>query len=132
MEEEKIIIEDDFYNKLKDVSQEEGVTLNAILQYAWHKALKIYGGSEQTVVGMTISGRNLPIDDIESSVGLYINTLPLIVNHKKNIDKTIIAGVKEIQEDINDINSRSDINLARLQSGGERLFDCLFVELMFI
>lgn len=126
-QEERVIIKDGFYDALKEVSQEEGVTLNAILQYAWHKALKVYGNSAQTVVGMTISGRGLPIDDVESSVGLYINTLPLIVDHKSERDKTIIGSIKEIQENINEINSRSGINLARLQSGGERLFDCLFV-----
>jgi len=125
--EEKFIIEGGLYEQLKKLGREEGVTLNAILQYAWHKILNIYGNSNQTVVGATVSGRNLPVDNIEHSVGLYINTLPLIVDHGNQASKSLIEAIREIQNNINEINSRSDISLARLQKGGERLFDSLFI-----
>ena len=101
--------------------------MNAILQYVWHKTLSIYGNSKQTVVGTTVSGRNLPVDDIENSVGLYINTLPLIVNHENKEVTTIVDVIRSIQNDINEINNRSNIDLARLQSEGRRLFDSLFI-----
>ncbi|WP_370272612.1 amino acid adenylation domain-containing protein [Legionella sp. km535] len=106
------------------LSQERGVTLNAILQYAWHKVLSVYGYSRQTTVGTVISGRNLPIDNLEQSAGLYINTVPLIVNHD---ERKVIDVIQQIQEDINEANSHSKVNLAELQSSGERLFDTLFV-----
>ncbi|WP_375331669.1 non-ribosomal peptide synthase/polyketide synthase [Candidatus Tisiphia endosymbiont of Temnostethus pusillus] len=125
--EQVLTITGNLYDNLKKFSQEEGVTLNAILQYVWHKVLSIYGNSNQTVVGTTVSGRNLPIDDIESSVGLYINTLPLIVEHQNKTITSVIESIKAIQSDINEINSRSDISLVKLQKGGERLFDSLFV-----
>ena len=67
----------------------------------------------------------MPIDNIETSIGLYINTLPLIVSHKDN--DCIIDLIRSIQEDINEINSRSDVSLAKLQDGGERLFYSLLV-----
>ena len=118
------IVKDSFYYKLKQVCQEESLTLNAILQFTWHKALSIFSNSKQTVVGTTVSGRNLPINNIETSVGLYINTLPLIVIHQ---NKNIVQAIKEIQDNINEINTRSTISLATLQSNGERLFDNLFV-----
>ena len=57
------------------------ITISSLLQYAWHKALSIYSNSEHTTVGMTVSGRNIPIDGIENAVGLLINTLPLCVEH---------------------------------------------------
>ena len=125
--EQTLIIRDKLYIDLRKLSQEEGITLNAILQYVWHKILNIYGNSNQTIVGTTISGRNLPIDNIESSVGLYINTLPLIVDHGDKTAKDIIGAIKGIQANINEINSRSNISLAKLQKEGERLFDSLFV-----
>ena len=125
-EEQELRIDGNLYSDLKELNQKEGVTLNAILQYTWHKVLSIYGNSNQTVVGTTVSGRNLPVDNIESSVGLYINTLPLIVDHN---DRNIIELIRSIQDNINEINSRSDQSLARLQKdrNGERLFDSLFV-----
>ncbi|MDA0939158.1 MAG: condensation domain-containing protein, partial [Proteobacteria bacterium] len=123
-QEEILIIKNELYSKLKDISHFAGITVNAILQYVWHRALSIYGNNKQTVVGTIISGRNLPIDNIESSVGLYINTLPLVVNHGMG---SVIDVVKKIQEDINEINVRNEVSLSKLQSGGERLFDSLFV-----
>ena len=125
--EQLLTIEGDIYNNLNKLIQEEGITLNSILQYVWHKVLSIYGNSNQTIVGTVVSGRNIPIDNIESSVGLYINTLPLIVNHQNNTSRSIIELIKELQDNINEINSKSNINLVRLQRGAERLFDSLFV-----
>src|SRR5439155_8333880 len=101
------------------------ITINALLQYSWHKLLSVYGNSRTTVVGTTVSGRNLPIDDIETSVGLYINTLPLIIVHDS--DDHILVQLKAVQDKINELNSHSTISLAKLQSSGRRLFNSLFV-----
>ncbi len=129
-EKEKTLeIKDSDYENLKTLSRENSITINAILQYVWHKALSIYGNTNYTTVGITISGRTMPINDIEYSVGLYINTLPLTVNHSnvKNQDRIILDAIKEISKNINEINSKSSASLAYIQKGGERLFDCLFV-----
>src|SRR5690606_6506109 len=92
-----------------------------------YKVLSVYGNSNQTIVGTVVSGRNIPIDDIESAVGLYINTLPLIVDHSHKNASSIIELIKDIHREINEISSRSNVNLAKLQGGGHRLFDTLFV-----
>ena len=113
------------YQRLKEFSQANAITINAILQYAWHRLLSVYGNSNTTVVGTTISGRNLPIDDIESSVGLYINTLPLIIVHRDN--QTILEALQVVQDKINNLNEYSNVSLAKLQHSGTRLFDSLFV-----
>ncbi|RUR14689.1 hypothetical protein ELY21_15400, partial [Legionella sp. km535] len=123
-QEQQLVLSQSLKIDLILLSQERGVTLNAILQYAWHKVLSVYGYSRQTTVGTVISGRNLPIDNLEQSAGLYINTVPLIVNHD---ERKIIDVIQQIQEDINEANSHSKVNLAELQSSGERLFDTLFV-----
>ena len=123
--EETLLLNPDVYLKLETFCQKEGVSLNAVLQYAWHKAIHIFGNCNTTVVGTTVSGRNLPIDGIENAFGLFINTLPLVVHHKEGM--TICASIQEIQNSINEANSRSDINLASLQREGKRLFDSLFV-----
>ncbi|BBB56340.1 non-ribosomal peptide synthetase [Candidatus Megaera polyxenophila] len=122
---QNIVIRGELYKQLKDLTQEVGITLNAVLQYIWHKVLSIYGDSKQTIVGTTISGRNIPIDNIEQSIGLYINTLPLMVDHSKY--RTVIETIKILQDDINELNSRSETNLVNLQKEGDRLFDSLFV-----
>lgn len=112
--------------KLQKFTHQYGVTIGATLQYIWHRLLHIYSGSSHTVVGTTVSGRNLPIDSIENSVGLYINTLPLVVDHSDG-ELTNLDRIKLVQESIGSINSKSNVNLASLQTDGKRIFDSLFV-----
>lgn len=117
-------IEDNAYQDLKQLCMNNEITLNALLQYCWHKQLNLYGNTDTTLLGMTIAGRNIPIENIEQSVGLYINTLPIILEHK---DEKIIESVQRLQGNINDINSHSGINLTHLQKNGIRIFNTLFV-----
>ena len=126
-QEENLNIDGDLFRQLKLFSQTEGVTVNSILQYIWHKILHVYGNSKHTVVGTVISGRSLPIAGIEDSVGLYINTLPLIVDHDKQDKKMIIKAIKAIQDNIGEMNERSGTELSTLQKDGRRLFDVLFI-----
>ncbi|MGD8926557.1 MAG: amino acid adenylation domain-containing protein, partial [Thioalkalispiraceae bacterium] len=101
--------------------------MNAILQYAWHHVLRVYGQSQQTVVGTVVSGRNLPVSGIEGSAGLFINTLPLIVDHEVLDGESVVDAIRRVQDYIQELNSHSNVNLSSLQSGGERIFDSLFV-----
>jgi N-(5-amino-5-carboxypentanoyl)-L-cysteinyl-D-valine synthase len=106
-----------------------GLTLHSVLQFVWHKALYAIGGGRTTVVGTIVSGRNLPIDGIEVSVGLFINTLPLVVDHDDQVTKTVMSAIADIQDAVNKMNSRSIVELGRLESGEmkRRLFDTLLV-----
>ncbi|RNA62635.1 amino acid adenylation domain-containing protein [Chryseobacterium nematophagum] len=112
------------YLSLKSLISKEGLTVNAVLQYLWHKQLSIYSNQRTTVVGTTVSGRSLPVEGIESSVGLYINTLPLIVEHKEG---KVMDLIVHLQSCVSDLNTYSDKSLSSLQDNGERLFSSLFV-----
>lgn len=105
------------------------LTLHSVLQFVWHKVLYAIGGGRTTVVGTIVSGRNLPIEGIEDSVGLFINTLPIIVDHDEQATKSVAAAVADIQAATNSMNSRSTVELGRLESGEmkRQLFDTLLV-----
>jgi len=113
------------YDKLKSFCQREGITINVIVQFIWHKLLQVYSSNTRSIVGTTVSGRNLPIEGIEESVGVYINTLPLVIDWENN--DTIYSQLHQIQQKISELNSHSFTDLAKLQSKGERLFHSLFV-----
>ena len=107
-----------------DLIQSEGLTVSTLVQFAWHKLIQVYTGDTQTIVGTTISGRTLPIQGIASSVGPYINTLPLIINWQ---DMSIREQLSYIQEQVSALNEHSFASLADLQTGGQRLFHSLLV-----
>src|SRR6185369_11937575 len=90
------------HQALKEFSRREGITINVIVQFLWHKLLQVYSNSRQTIVGTTVSGRDLPIEGIEKSVGLYINTLPLVIDWEN--DNTTLSQLHKIQEQITALN----------------------------
>ncbi|NQY10032.1 MAG: amino acid adenylation domain-containing protein [Flavobacteriales bacterium] len=118
-------IEGDVYKKLKKLGKKEGITTNVVVQFIWHKLLQVYSNNQQSIVGTTISGRSIPVDGIEKSVGLYINTLPLIIDWEN--ENTILEQLIEIQTKITEMNSHSFAELAKLQQNGQRLFHSLLI-----
>ncbi len=105
------------------------VTLHSVLQFAWHRALYAIGGGRMTVVGTIVSGRNVPIGGIETSVGLFINTLPLVVDHADQSPRSVAEAVAEIQSAVHAMNDKSVVELGCLRSGAmkRQLFDTLLV-----
>ncbi|MFC6091783.1 amino acid adenylation domain-containing protein [Saccharothrix lopnurensis] len=114
---------------LKAACAAERVTLHSVLQFVWHRVLHAIGGGTTTVVGTIVSGRNLPIDGVEDSVGLFINTLPLVVDHRGRGPDRVADVVRDIQDLVNTMNDRSIVELGRLESGERKrsLFDTLLV-----
>uniref|UniRef100_UPI001FE65A73 non-ribosomal peptide synthetase n=1 Tax=Xenorhabdus indica TaxID=333964 RepID=UPI001FE65A73 len=123
--EQVLTIQGNAYKQLKAMCRKQGVTLNVVLQFAWHKLLNSYSGDEQTIVGTTVSGRDVPVEGIEASVGLYINTLPLMVQWENT--QTVADVLQAIQNDIAALNSHSAVSLASLQPDGARLFHSLLI-----
>lgn len=115
--------------KLLEECSSMGITLHSILQLVWHLVLHAYGGGSHTVTGTTISGRNLPIEGIESSIGLFINTLPLILDHTSYQDMAALDAIAQVQNQVNAMNSRGNVELGRLRKDDLKhgLFDTLFV-----
>jgi amino acid adenylation domain-containing protein/non-ribosomal peptide synthase protein (TIGR01720 family) len=113
------------YRDLRRLCRAEGLTLNVIVQLAWHKILQIYSNAAQSIVGTTISGRDLPIEGIEESVGLYINTLPLVVDWDH--DNSVLAQLHEVQRRVGELNAHGFADLAKLQRNGGRLFHTLCI-----
>lgn len=120
-----LVIDDELYQLVKEFSQKEGVTINVIIQFLWHKLIQVYSNNLISIVGTTVSGRDIPIEGIEESVGLYINTLPLIINWEN--DNTVLLQLHEIQQKVMELNSHSFAELAKLQKDGARIFHTLFV-----
>lgn len=113
------------FSSLQQLSQNQGVTLNVMLQFAWHKLLHLYSQQEVTLVGTTLSGRNLPIEGIAESVGMYINTLPLRVEWDNS--HSCLQQLQAIQRSLNELDEYSYQPLAELSRGGEALFHTLLV-----
>jgi len=114
---------------IHSVSTEFGLTLNTFLQFTWHQVLRIFLRMNKTVVGTTVSGRTLATPGITRSVGLFINTLPLVVDHLAVDELSLVDALETLQGSILELNSNSAGRLRSLhrpsQSGLP--FESLFV-----
>jgi amino acid adenylation domain-containing protein len=120
-----MLVSQDTYQALQYICQSEGFTLYSFIQFAWHKLLQIYTQDLQTVVGTTLSGRTIPVLCIEKSVGLYINTLPLIIDWDN--DYSVKQQLNLLHTKIMGMNDFSFVHLSSLQTMGKRLFHTLLL-----
>ncbi|NJN99764.1 MAG: AMP-binding protein, partial [Anaerolineales bacterium] len=66
-------------SSLQTLAQHHGVTLNTFVQGAWALLLSRYSRETDVVFGVTRTCRRSTIAGTEAMVGLFINTLPLVV-----------------------------------------------------
>jgi amino acid adenylation domain-containing protein len=79
---------------LRRFARHEQITPNTLVQGAWSLLLSRYSGEEDVVFGTTLSGRSAPLPDIETMVGLFINTLPVRV--RVTGDQTVSKWIREL------------------------------------
>ena len=73
----EIIITTQSCEGLRGLARRHQLTLNTLLQGAWALLLSRYTGDTDIVFGATVSGRPADLDDVETMIGLFINTLPV-------------------------------------------------------
>ncbi|NJP18559.1 MAG: amino acid adenylation domain-containing protein [Hydrococcus sp. CRU_1_1] len=83
-------------SSLHSLARKYQVTLNTLVQGAWALLLSKYTGKEDIIFGATVSGRPHSLNQANSIIGLFINTLPVRV--KINYQQSLLAWFQQIQE----------------------------------
>ncbi|MDQ3981188.1 MAG: amino acid adenylation domain-containing protein, partial [Actinomycetota bacterium] len=73
------------------------VTLNTVVEAAWGATLATYSGNDDVMFGALTSGRSAPVDGVERTVGLFINTVPVRV--RLPADATVGEWLKDLQSE---------------------------------
>jgi amino acid adenylation domain-containing protein len=76
-------------------ARQHRVTLNSVLQGAWAILLSRYSLETDVMFGAVVSGRPPDLEQVESMVGLFINTLPVRVTIQQ--DAYLVPWLKELQ-----------------------------------
>jgi amino acid adenylation domain-containing protein/non-ribosomal peptide synthase protein (TIGR01720 family) len=116
--------------RLESVARQQRVTLSTLLQAAWSLVLGRIARCDDVVFGVVTAGRSAPLPDIDSMVGLFINTLPLRVQlrHAQNVGDFLRALLAQTT----DMVQFEHMPLARAKAcsavpGGRPLFESLLV-----
>ncbi|MFE9837976.1 amino acid adenylation domain-containing protein [Streptomyces sp. NPDC005551] len=78
-----------------------GITVNTLVQGAWALLLGQLTGRQDVVFGATVSGRPPAVADVESMVGMFINTVPVRVAHTPaDTVGEVLGGLQRRQADL--------------------------------
>ncbi|MFE0105094.1 amino acid adenylation domain-containing protein [Streptomyces sp. NPDC059009] len=108
-------------------ASELGVTVNTLVQGAWGLLLGSLTGERDVVFGATVSGRPPAVTDVDSMVGLFINTLPVRVEYGPA--ETLADLLKNLQKRQAALLDHHHYGLAEIHQvlGVKELFDTLVV-----
>ncbi|MGW8743699.1 amino acid adenylation domain-containing protein [Streptomyces sp. NPDC055794] len=104
-----------------------GVTVNSLMQGAWGVVLGALTGSTDVVFGATVSGRPDALAGVESTVGLFINTIPVRVRwtHGDTVED-LMTDLRDRQNGLLDHHHDGLTEIHRA-TGVDSLFDTLLV-----
>ncbi|MFE0424439.1 condensation domain-containing protein [Streptomyces sp. NPDC058953] len=112
---------------LNRYAADRGITVNTLVQGAWALLLGQLTGSRDVVFGATVSGRPPAVPDVESMVGMFINTLPVRVEYAPGDTFAELAG--RLQRRQAGLQEHHYYGLTEIQraAGRQSLFDTLVV-----
>lgn len=90
-EKEKLMLDEQFLQKLKQLSKDKGLTLFTILLAIFYIILQRYSGQKDLALSVPISGRNLR--EFENIIGFFVTTLIIRVSIDVNYTFSEFAGI---------------------------------------
>jgi len=117
-------------NSIRACAKREHLTLSTLLQGAWAILLSRYSASSDVVFGITVSGRPYDLPEIESLVGLLINTLPVRV--KLSAAESSLTCLKQIQRSVASALEYEYCSLKQIQNWSEVPFNLPLFETLLV
>ena len=128
--ERHVLLSADESSLLRARLQEWRVTGSTFFQALWGLLVRAFTGAEDTVIGLTISGRPAEVPGVEAMVGMFINTLPLRLAFPPK--QPFPAWLAEVQARASELQQHGHMSLSDVAAlaGARRkasLFDTIVV-----
>lgn len=108
-----------------------GITKATLLQLAWSLVLSRYTDTSDVVFGLTLSGRQASVPEIESVTGPTITTVPLRVRLQS--EHSIISELRRLQEQLAAMVPFEQLGLQNIRRlGADAAAACEFQNLLLI
>lgn len=118
----------DEVSELQAFCAQHSVTLSNVLQLVWSLVLRAYTGNDNVCFGYLSSGRDVPVEGIERSVGLFISML--VCRMALSNDLAVDKALEQIQDDYSQSMAHQAFSLGEmqheLQLSGKALFNTAF------
>jgi mycobactin peptide synthetase MbtF len=113
--------------RLRAWAGRNGLTLNTAVLFSWAVVLSRLTDRRDVVFGTIVSGRPEHLAGVESMVGLFINSVPVV--HRVSSSASVVEQCTRLQRESLAMRDIGYLNLSVLQRahGHGTLFDCMFV-----
>ena len=101
------------FSAVQSLAERNNVTFANILLAAWALVLRIYTNSSDVCYGYLTSGRNIPVNGIQSAVGAFINML--VSRTKVSNSLSFLSICEKVQNDFIDSLPYQHCSLAQFQ-----------------
>ena len=106
-------VPEELSTRLQTAARKHRLTMSTIAQGAWAILLGRYCRSNDVLFGITVSGRPHDFAEVDSLVGLLINTLPLRV--RLSADTNIATCLQELQKHVWRLREHETTSLKQIQ-----------------
>ena len=107
-----IDVPEELSSRLQTAARKHRLTMSTIAQGAWALLLGRYCRSNDVLFGITVSGRPYDFAEVDSLVGVLINTLPLRV--RMPADGSIASCLQELQKHVSRLREHETISLKQI------------------
>ncbi|MEV6770308.1 amino acid adenylation domain-containing protein [Nocardia sp. NPDC051030] len=123
----RVPLSDTAATELEAIGRRYGLTMNTLLQGAWSMVLADHLGRTDVVLGAVVSGRPADLPQVETTVGLFSNTIP--VRLRLDVQRPLPDQLVEFQQASFAQQAHAYLGLATVERavGLGRLFDSLVV-----
>ena len=102
---------------LQSYARRHRFTMNTLVQGAWALLLSRYSADDDVIFGVTVSGRPAALAEVESMVGLFINTLPVRV--RVSPGDSCLSWLKKLQDQMVELRQYEYTPLVEIQAWSE-------------
>jgi amino acid adenylation domain-containing protein/non-ribosomal peptide synthase protein (TIGR01720 family) len=115
---------------LRELAQRYQLTVNTFTQAAWALVMQRYSGDRDVLFGVTVAGRPVSRPEMQDTVGLFINSIPLRVRMPNA--GSVRQWLQALFEHNLALREHEHLPLLKIQAcsaidGNQQLFDSLFV-----
>ena len=117
--------------RLGELCARHGLTPNTFLQAAWALTLMRYSGHREVLFGVTVAGRPADVPEMQSTLGLFINSIPMRVRFPSR-ERSTRQWLGELLAQNLEMRQHEYLPLVQIAAessvpAGEPLFHSLFV-----
>ena len=118
---------------LRELAQRYQLTVNTLTQAAWALVLQRYSGLDEVLFGVTVAGRPINRPEMQDTVGLFINSIPLRMRlPRAGQQVSVREWLQGLFEHNLALREHEHLPLLQIQAcsaldKGQSIFDSLFV-----